>query len=57
MRYNVKSLGVACRAPTGVPHVNDNRYVGVGIAHRTLLLSKLPIASHREGMASLKIFR
>ncbi|WP_152589007.1 hypothetical protein [Nostoc sphaeroides] len=29
MRYNIISQGVRarqCRAPTGVPHVNENRY-------------------------------
>ncbi len=29
MRYNIISSGVGarqCRAPTGVPHVNENRY-------------------------------
>ncbi|MEH2055011.1 MAG: hypothetical protein V7K97_02270 [Nostoc sp.] len=29
MRYNITSQGVGarhCRAPTGVPHVNENRY-------------------------------
>ncbi|MBD2564416.1 MULTISPECIES: hypothetical protein [Nostoc] len=29
MRYNITSRGVGarhCRAPTGVPHVNENRY-------------------------------
>ncbi|MEH2397587.1 hypothetical protein [Nostoc sp.] len=30
MRYNIISPGVGarhCRAPTGVPHVNENRYI------------------------------
>ncbi|MEH2058512.1 MAG: hypothetical protein V7K97_20640 [Nostoc sp.] len=32
MQYNVTSRGVGarhCRAPTGVPHVNDNCYMKV----------------------------
>ncbi|MEH2350979.1 MAG: hypothetical protein V7K55_23840 [Nostoc sp.] len=30
MRYNITSPGVGarqCRAPTGVPHINENRYI------------------------------
>ncbi|MCC5603301.1 hypothetical protein [Nostoc favosum] len=32
MRYNITSPGVGarhCRAPTGVPHVNENGYIFV----------------------------
>ncbi|MHC5862145.1 hypothetical protein [Nostoc sp.] len=32
MRYNITSRGVGarhCRAPTGVPQVNENRYTNV----------------------------
>ncbi|MBD2560943.1 hypothetical protein H6G95_09980 [Nostoc linckia FACHB-391] len=36
MRYNIISPGVGarqCRAPTGVPHVNENRYKIFLITH------------------------